>query len=186
MEYYNYLIRRKVFSFLGAKFHIYSNTGTLLGFCHQKAFKLKEDIRVYTDETKSCELVSIQARNIIDFSACYDVFDPATGALLGSWRRKGWNSLIRDKWEMLDPCGNKIADLNEDSMGMALIRRFVSNLIPQNYILTSYQGNVAAYKQNFNPFVFKLKVCIAPNCACHPSLILAGGILLAAIEGRQN
>ena len=31
-----FTIRRKVFTFLGAKFHIYNAEGGLLGFCKQK------------------------------------------------------------------------------------------------------------------------------------------------------
>lgn len=46
-----YTIRRKVLKLFGAAFHIYNPAGAVVGFCKQKAFKLKEDIRVYTDET---------------------------------------------------------------------------------------------------------------------------------------
>ena len=88
---YNYHIRRKVFSFLGQSFHIYDPQNQLIGFCRQKAFKLKEDIRVYSDSSKQQEILCIKARNIIDFSACYDVVDPVSGNFLGSWRRKGWS-----------------------------------------------------------------------------------------------
>ena len=72
-------------------------------------------------------------------------------------------------------------------MGMALFRRFITNLVPQDYELTYLdQGTVATYKQHFNPFIFKLDVALAPNNTLSPMLILAGGILLAAIEGRQQ
>jgi hypothetical protein len=44
------------------------------------------------------------------------------------------------------------------------------------------------YKQNFNPFVLKIRVSIDPESRdiIDPRLVLAGGILLAAIEGRQK
>lgn len=183
---YNYLIRRKVFNLLGAKFHIYDSYGNMIGFCKQKAFKLKEDIRIYTDESMSQEFLCILARNIIDFSACYDVYDPATGALLGSWVRKGWSSVIRDSWELLDPYGNRIGEVKEDSLALAMIRRFLCNLIPQSYALQGFNGLQAEYRQCFNPFVFKLQVGLQAGCTINPYLVLAGGILLAAIEGRQN
>jgi hypothetical protein len=186
MENYNYLIRRKVLCFFGAKFHIYDANQNLIGFCKQKAFKLKEDIRIYTDESCARELVVILARNVIDFSACYDVIDPATGALLGSWKRKGWSSLVRDSWEVYDPYGVKVAELSEDSMGLALVRRLLTNLVPQNFELRNASGLQTIFRQCFNPFVYKLQVSLQPNCNMHPYMILAGGILLAAIEGRQN
>lgn len=183
---YNYLIRKKVFTIFGAKFHIYDTYGRLIGFCKQKAFKLKEDIRIYTDESRSVELINIRARNIIDFSACYDVFDSSTQQLLGSWRRKGWASILRDKWEMLDCYGNVVGVLEEDDAALAAVRRFLCNLIPQKYYLSSFDGNQVEYAQRFNPFVFKLEVNISPQCQTSPYLVLAGGILLSAIEGRQQ
>ena len=184
---YTYLIRRKVFQLCGASFHIYDPAGKIIGFSHQKAFKLKEDIRVYTDESKQQELLIIKARQIIDFSASYDIFDAATNTRLGAWQRKGFSSIIRDKWCLYDTNETQVGEMKEDSMGMALVRRCLANWIPQKYSL-AFGGNpeVATYTQCFNPFVFKLKVCIKPGCMLSPYLILAGGILLAAIEGRQS
>ncbi|MBQ4480638.1 MAG: hypothetical protein II943_08375 [Victivallales bacterium] len=186
MNDYSYLIRRKVFKLFGAAFHIYDPAGNLIGFSQQKAFKLKEDIRVYTDETKRQELIVILARNIIDFSAAYDVFESSTNTYLGTWQRRGFSSLIRDQWQLFDGSGMQTGEILEDSAGMALVRRFVANWIPQDYFVMHNGNIVATMGQNFNPFVFKLKVCISPQNTLHPYLILAGGILLAAIEGRQN
>lgn len=184
---YTYLIRRRFFQLFGASFDIYDPAGRLIGFSRQKAFKLKEDIRVYTDETKRQELLVIKARNIIDFSASYDVIDPMTNMWLGTLQRKGFSSMLRDKWALYGANGVQIGEINEDEMSLALIRRFVCNWIPQNYSLKYGCGQDAAvYSQCFNPFVFKLQVRIDPGCTLPPYLILAGGILLAAIEGRQS
>jgi hypothetical protein len=51
----------------------------LLLFSEQKMFKLREDIRVYSDEAKTQEVLAIKARQIMDFSAAYDVVESATG-----------------------------------------------------------------------------------------------------------
>lgn len=186
MANYSYLIRRKVLTLFGAKFHVYDANDTLIGFSRQKAFKLKEDIRVYTDETESAELLHIQARQIIDFSACYDVIDVKTQTSLGTWRRGGFRSLLRDTWELLDINGDVIATLKEDSWALALLRRLICNLIPQRYNLMVGEVKQATYVQRFNPFIFKLEVAMLPSCKISPKLICAGGILLSAIEGRQQ
>ena len=188
MNNYTYLIRRKVFKLLGASFHIYDPAGNLIGFSNQKAFKLKEDIRVYADETMSKELLYIQARQVIDFSASYDVYDSATGQYLGVWQRKGIRSLVRDNWILFDSRGNQVGEIKEDSLFLALFRRFVCNLIPQDYSLEYGPQNtaVATYGQCFNPFIFKLKVNVPPNCPLQPQIVLAGGILLSSIEGREG
>lgn len=186
---YSYLIRRKVFQIFGASFHIYDASGNLIGFSSQKAFKLKEDIRVYSDESKQQELLIIKARQIIDFSACYDVFNARTNQLLGTWQRRGFASLVRDQWTLSSPSGEQIGEIKEDSMALALIRRLtnLNMVLPQAYSLTyRNSAEAAVYSQCFNPFVFKIKVRINPACDLDPNLVLAGGILLTAIEGRQS
>ena len=78
-----YTIRRQVFKLFGAAFHVYDGSGKLVGYSKQKAFKLKEDIHVYTDEGMSTEVLTIQARSIVDFSAAYDIVDARSGERTG-------------------------------------------------------------------------------------------------------
>ncbi len=70
-----YIIRRKVFKLFGAAFHIYDTHGNLAFYSKQKAFKLKEDIRVYGDTEMTSELILIKARGVIDLGMTYDVID---------------------------------------------------------------------------------------------------------------
>lgn len=130
----------------------------------------------------------IKARQIIDFSAAYDVVDSATGQRVGALRRKGLASILRDEWEILDAGDNMLGILFEDSMGMALLRRFLSNLIPQNYDITIGANRVADLKQNFNPFTYELGLDFSmdPNHILDRRMGIAAGILLAAVEGRQG
>ena len=183
-----YLIRRKVFTFLGAKFHVYDAAGRLVLFSKQKAFKLKEDIRIYTDESMSQERLTIKARQIIDFGAAYDVVDAASGSKIGALRRKGWSSILRDSWEFLDASDRPVGTIQEDSAVLALVRRFLTNLIPQSYHAAVQGKEIVRYHQNFNPFVFKLRVELQPGAKeiLDPRLAIAAGILLAAVEGRQG
>ncbi|MDD3587215.1 MAG: hypothetical protein PHQ75_08525 [Thermoguttaceae bacterium] len=181
-----YMIRRKIMTLAGAKFHIYDNAGNLIGFSKQKAFKLKEDIRVYTNEDMQEELFVVKARNIIDFNGTYDVYNSKTQKAIGTWTRKGWSSMARDTWTF--QFGTVSGELIEDSLAFALIRRFIAGaLLPQDYSLTIQGTEKVHYKQNFNPFVYKLNVTIQPPFVEDFSMLfLAGGILLAAIEGKQN
>lgn len=187
MDAREYTIRRKIFSLLGTKFHIYDPAGTLIGYCKQKAFKLREDIRIYSDESMSEERVAIKARSIIDFSAAYDIIGSASGERLGVLKRQGFSSMLRDQWQVFDANDRPIGTLQEDSMTLALIRRFLSNLIPQHFALKDAAGNVLAdYKSHFNPFVHRMSVTVSERCPLNPAVPLAAGMLLMAIEGRQN
>jgi hypothetical protein len=187
-----YLVRKKVFKMLGGAFHVWDESGNLVAFSEQKAFKLKEDIRVFADESKTVELLSIKARNIIDFSAVYDVVDSASGQAIGSLMRKGAKSIIRDEWMFADPSGTPFATLIEDSMLLALLRRLLTNLVPQRYDVFAPDAasgtKIANMDQNFNPFVYRLNVDFSmdPQRRLDKRLGIAAAILLAAIEGRQQ
>ena len=179
-----YLIRRQVFKIFGAGFHVYDNNGGSVGYSKQKAFKLKEDIRVYSDATQTKELLLIQARKIVDFSSAYDIVDSESGSKVGAARRKGFKSMFRDSWEVLDVNDQPIGNLQEDSAAMAMVRRFLSNLIPQTFYLDS--GGRVVFKQYFNPFIYKLQVTIPKSCTLDRRLIFGLAVLIAAIEGRQQ
>ena len=187
-----YLIRKKVLKILGEAFHIYTDDSQteLLGYCELKAFKLKEDIRIYTDEKKTTELISIKARSILDFSAGYDVVDAQSGSSLGTFKRKGMKSLFKDTYILLDQQDQEYAELSEDSGLLALIRRFVpfaNILIPQIFHLRGNDGGGSVeYTQKMNPIVQRLTVTGAQSGGFDPRVVLAGGMLLAAIEGKQN
>ncbi|MHC4223018.1 MAG: hypothetical protein ACYSX0_03890 [Planctomycetota bacterium] len=183
----NYTIRRKILKIFGAAFHVYDSDGRVVGFSSQKAFKLKEDIRVFGDESKSEEILSVKARQIIDFSAAYDVVDAREGRKVGAARRKGWTSMLQDAWELLDASDHLVARLQEDSALMAMLRRFLSNLIPQKLHIETLDGALQAnMRVRFNPFIYKLDVEVAEGATVDPRLIFASGVLLAAIEGRQK
>lgn len=183
-----YVIRRKVLKLVGAAFHVYDANGALAFYSEMKAFKLKEDIRVYADEAKQRELLYIQARQILDFSAAYDVVDSTTGAKVGALKRRGMRSMLRDEWVLMDVADNEVGIIQEDSMAMALLRRFLSTLIPQTYDMRIGDQLVAQFKQAFNPLVFKISLDFTPDVRglLDRRLGVAAAVLLAAIEGRQG
>ena len=187
----SYVIRRKVLKLFGAAFHIFNPAGAVVGYCKQKAFKLKEDIRVYTDESCTREFIVIKARSMIDFGATYDV-TLGDGTSLGSLRRKGLTStFLRDQWMVFNGAGQHIANLREDGGWMAFARRYidyVSLLSPQKFTLAKADGTeVAKYRQHFNLFVYRLSVAaLRDDPEIDDLVILAAGCVIAAIEGRQT
>ena len=183
-----YLLRRQVFALTG-KFRVYDPAENLVLFSEQKMFRLREDIRVYADETKTQELLIIKARQIIDFSAAYDVIDSTTNEKVGVLRRKGWRSLLRDEWEVLDANDQLRGMLFEDSVGLAMLRRLLlGSLLPQNYDLTLGETRVADLRQIFNPFRYELTLDFSMDAShlLDRRIGIAAGILLATIEGKQS
>ena len=183
-----YLLRRQVFALAG-KFRVYDPSENLVLFSEQKMFRLREDIRIYSDESKTQEVLTIKARQIIDFSAAYDVMDSMTGEKVGTLRRKGWRSMLRDEWEVLDANDQPRGMLFEDSLQLALLRRLLlGSLLPQNYDMTLGETRVADLRQRFNLFRYELDLdfTMDPSRMLDRRLGIAAGILLATVEGKQS
>jgi uncharacterized protein YxjI len=186
----NYLVRRKVLKLFGGAFHVYDPTGQVVLFANMKAFKLKEDIRLYEGEDMQTELLLITARRVLDISSEYDVTDSQTGQKVGVLKRKGLKSMVRDEWILMDSMDQTIGTIREDSTAMALIRRFIpfANLIPQQYNGEIRGVPVCTFKQNVNPFVMKIAIDFSAdvNRLLDRRLGLTAAILLCAIEGKQH
>lgn len=184
----NYLIRRKILKLFGASFHIFAGDEHLIMYANLKAFKFKEDIRLYTGEDMSEEVLLIKARNIIDLGATYDIYDSETNEKIGALKRKGMKSILKDEWLFLDKNDNQIGTIKEDNMAMALIRRFIINVIPQTYSAEINGVEVCTYKQSANPFITKVRLEYTKQSEelLDKRIGIAGGLLLCAIEGKQN
>jgi hypothetical protein len=181
----SYRLRRKFLKVFGASFRVYDGD-EVVAFCQQQAFRLREDIRLFADDSRSHELLAIKARSAIDFAAAYDVVDSQTRETVGTLRRRGFASLVRDNWEVLDQGGRSLGTVTEDSTAMALLRRVLSNLIPQTFVLRGPGGGAVTLTQRFNPVIYTLEVRVAPDVTIDRRLVFAAAVLIAAIEGRQE
>lgn len=187
-----YSIRRKVLKLVGGAFHVLDASGNVIGYSKMKAFTLREDIRVYTGEDQSTELLTIAARQIIDFSAAYDVRDARTGMKIGALKRKGLKSMLRDHWIVMGPNDEELGEIIEDSQGLAIVRRLLGELgsliAPQQYHFEVRGRTVATGKQNRNPFVYKIAMDFSqdPEDVLDRRLGLAAGLLMAAVETKQG
>lgn len=187
-QYNQYVLKKQVLALTGIV-RIYNPQDQLVLFSQQKIFKLKEDIRVYADETKNRELLNIQARQIIDFSAYYDVIDSQYSTKVGGLRRKGFRSIVQDEWEVFDQQDKPLGILKEDSLKQALLRRFLLGIfVPQNYDLNIGIERVADYKQRLQLFRYVIDIDFQMDTGekLDRRLGIAAAILLATIEGRQR
>jgi uncharacterized protein YxjI len=185
-----YLLRKKFWQIFGGSFYIYDPNGALVLFSKMKAFKLKEDIRVFTDETLQTEALSIQARSVLDFSGSYDVYDSKSGQRVGALRRKGLkSSFYKDEWVILDNTEREIGLIQEESAFLALLRKYLLGaLIPQSFTAQMGGRTVATFSQHFNLFATKLTLDFSadPQRQFDRRMGIAAGILLCAIEGKQH
>jgi hypothetical protein len=104
------------------------SAGEPVCFVEQKRMKLKEDLRAFTDDSKSAELFRIKAKQVWDPRARYDVTDDG-GAQIGQLQKVFGKSLLRSTWRIYDADGNEVAWARERSLLVALLRRVIG-LIP--------------------------------------------------------
>lgn len=186
--YSKYLLRKQFLKVFGGTFRIYNPSGGLSLFASMKAFKLREDIRIYTDEQKLHEVLVIKARNIIDFSSAYDVWDPVLNVKIGVLKRRGLKSMLKDEWVIMNAADQDIGIIYEDSWLLAILRRFITNLIPQKFHGEIGGSSVFEFQQHFNPFLLKMDLDYSMDVGqqLDRRLGIAAAILLCAIESRQN
>ena len=181
-----YLIREKFLKIFGNKFHIMDEQNTIYGFCEQKRIRIKEDLRLYDDESKSNEWLIIKQRNLVDAWGGFDIFDPKAGVLLGTVRRKFWKSILRTKWEVLDADGNDIGMLLEDSVAQAIARRVFLGILPKKFTLhTKGNNQPITMRQKFNPIIKKMIVNIPPENNFDRKFIAGLAIVISALDGRN-
>ncbi len=82
-------------------------------YVRQKLLKLKEDIGVFSDSSKSQQLYTIKADRVIDFSARYNFTSTADGRPWGSVKRQGMRSLWKASYQIFDAAGQHTHTITE-------------------------------------------------------------------------
>jgi hypothetical protein len=88
----------------------------------------------------------------------------------------------------MDPNDVELGEIVEDNPALAIVRRFLTNLVPQNFDVNFGSKKVLDLRQHFNPFLFKMDVdfSVDPSASMDRRLGIAAAVLLCAIEGRQS
>jgi hypothetical protein len=111
----------------------------VVAYVRQKMFKLKEDIDIYQDESKSRKLYQIKADKWIDFSTVYS-FTDHVGQPVGKIGRKGWASLWKANYDIFDHQNVLKYHVQEENGWIKVIDSLFSE-IPILGMLTGYFFN---------------------------------------------
>lgn len=192
----NYYIRFKYWPLsLDGKFHICDNAGNMIGFFRLKAFKLKSEIHVFKDKQMRAKLLHIKARNVVAFSAAYEIINPITEKMCGIWKRNGAMSLLMENWILCPPDNENliIGRIEEDSAGMAFLRRykltsgFAALFCPKSYRVLGQDGSVlATFKRSRNPLIPKLYVNRTPSLGGDMGELVAAGAIILVSAGSST
>ena len=157
-------LRQKILS-LGNQYYIYDPNGATIGFVHQKLLTLREDIRIFTDESMAYEMMRVRQEQIIDFSGSFQVVDSQSGELIGILRRKGLHSMFKDEWQILNRNRQEIGLIKERGGITWFLRRFILKWIPYKYDIFLYNNPVGEVSEKFELFgdTYMLDLSKDPN-----------------------
>ena len=167
-------------------------------FCYvrQRPFKFKEDIRFYSDESRTRELMRIKARHRFDPRARYDV-TAADGSTIGAIQKVFGQSLLRSTYTLSDPTGRELATVTEESMWVALLRRIVGFIpyienvapwlpIPYHFVFRQGERELGSHRRQIGKFrdVYTIDLNGDPQRTLDRRLILATAVGMDALQAR--
>ena len=131
-------------------------SGREVAYVRQKMFKLKEDILIYSDQSRSRVDYRIKADRWIDFSAAYSMFDDH-GYEFGKIVREGWASIWKASYEIIDQHEQSQYRINEENPWVKVVDSILGE-IPVIGFLTGYLFNPAyLLTNNRGEVLIKLK-----------------------------
>lgn len=144
-------------STLSSDFNITDKNGNYVAYVRQKMFKLKEDVVVFNDESRSKELFRIRANQWIDFNASYNIKSVENDKIFGKLARKGMKSLWKAKYEIFDDKDQSKYSISEDNGWTKVFDSLVGE-IPIIGMFTGYFLNPSySVKDTNGQVLFRLK-----------------------------
>jgi len=127
-----------------------------IAYVRQKMFKFKEDILIYSDESKSKVNYRIKADKWLDFSAAYSFFDE-NETEFGKIVRKGWHSIWKAKYEIIDQSQRHQYTISEESVWTRVFDSLLGKVPVLNFF-TGYLFNPSYLVSNLqNEEIVRLK-----------------------------
>jgi len=124
---------------LSSDFTATDANGKVIAYVKQKMFKLKEDISIYSDDTKTKINYTIKADRWLDFSAAYSLKD-LNGTEIGKITRKGWASIWKAHYQIIDQHEKEQYSIREEN-GWVKVLDSILGEIPFLSLLTGYLFN---------------------------------------------
>jgi len=165
--------------------------GQVLAFVEQKRFRFKEDIRFYTDESKTEQILAIKARQRFDPRARYDITGPA-GEKIGEIQKVFGRSLLRSTYRLHDAAGDEVCEAQERSLAVALLRRAIGFIpyvggyaewlpIPYHFVFTRGDRLLATHTRQ----LWKLTDHYTIDCRPDTEHLLDRRLVLATAVGMD-
>jgi hypothetical protein len=193
---YPLTLRFKVIA-LARQFSAEDASGRLLMYVKQKAFKLREAITVFAEETQTRPLYRINADRIIDWSARYHISDDA-GQEIGAIQQQGMKSLWRTRYDIYR--GDRVvfevreenpwAKVGDHFLGeIPILGFFAGYLFHPKYLISTAEG-APVLRATKQPALFEGKFRIdrleTPLTPEDERLLLIGAVTSVMLEKNRG
>ena len=111
--------------------------------------------------------------------------DSQSGELIGILKRKGWKSMLKDEWKILDANQNEIGKIREQGGLVWFLRRFIIRAIPYKYFIEIGGQDVGTVTEKFQIIGDTYIIDISQsNGMIDPRLAVAIGLMMDIGEGE--
>jgi uncharacterized protein YxjI len=176
-------VRRPFWQWFHRKFEVLAPDGQTVAFVLHPILKLREEFTIYADRAQTEPLLHVKVRKLMTLNHCYDVFASQGGARLGSLRKRGVRSLVRDMWDVLDEHEAPVGVLMEE--GWSFVRRMMPLLLAK-YRLEIGGDPVARIRQRFRCFVKEFDLELTSSDRIEPRFAIACCLLALMAESRRE
>jgi hypothetical protein len=171
--------------------------GQLVFYVKQKAFKLKEAVTVFADESQTRPLYKIVADRILDISARYRIEDQG-GAELGILQRRGMRSLWKAHYE-IHQGGRQAFLIREENGwvkvldaivgGIPILGMFAGYMFNPAYLVSRGEGQPALLRVAKQPAMLEGKFridAVAPAQDQQADLAVLGVLMMLLLERARG
>ncbi len=143
-------------STLSSDFTITDTEGNFVGYVRQKLLKIKEEVKVFSDESRTQELFNINATKWLDFNSTYNVTD-VNGVYFGSVKRHGMRSLWRATYSIMDENEQVIFTVSEKNPWVTFFDNAIGEIPVINFFTGYFLNPSYLVKDNNGQIFFELK-----------------------------
>ncbi len=173
---------RRSFFALAPTFELSDEQGNLLLYGREKSFALKDEVRIFTDRSKTAEAFRLKQKNILREHGEFEVIASES---LGTFKRMGRS------WSIYGPDGNTLCAFSEGGasrlhVGLGLgaqLSGLLLGFMPRTFAFTVGDRPAGSFREHATFFGYTATLTLEDlPPGFDRRLALAGAVLLAAFE----
>lgn len=154
----SYVLVRPLFSWR-RMYRVHAAGGQVVALVEQPRLRLRAELVMYADEAQLQPILVLKNRRLAAVNMEHDLFDAASGERLGVIRTRGWRSIWRNTWDILDARERPAGQMLED--GPWFWRRII-RFLPGRHHIELGGRVVARIAQRFHLFRREFQLEILP------------------------